>query len=137
MSFDSSSDALDSASDDTLDSPSLAVLGWDDSRAAELASLSSARGIELTPARVARVDRGALTVFTGSASTRVRPSGRLFEEDPGPGEPVGTPAVGDWVGLDGGWARRPRRGRRPSSAIDFRTVEQQSPDCRAGRRRER
>jgi len=101
MSFDSSSDALDSASDDSLDSPSLAVLGWDDSRAAELASLSSARGIELTPARVARVDRGALTVFTGSASTRVRPSGRLFEEDPGPGEPVGTPAVGDWVGLDG------------------------------------
>jgi ribosome small subunit-dependent GTPase A len=100
MSFDSSSHALDSASDDTLDSPSLAVLGWDASRVAELASLSSARGIELTPARVARVDRGALTVLTGFASTRVRPSGRLFEHDPGPGEPVGTPAVGDWVALD-------------------------------------
>jgi ribosome small subunit-dependent GTPase A len=52
-------------------------------------------------ARVTRVDRGALTVLTGSASTRVRPSGRLFEHDSGPGEPVGTPAVGDWVALDG------------------------------------
>lgn len=100
MSFDSSSDAIDSASD-AHDSPSLAALGWDDSRAAELAALSSTRGIELTPARVARVDRGALTVLTGSASTRARPSGRLFEQESGPGEPVGTPAVGDWVALDG------------------------------------
>jgi ribosome small subunit-dependent GTPase A len=100
MSIDSSSDAFDSASD-PLDSPSLAVLGWDASRAAELASLSSTRGIELTAARVTRVDRGALTVLTGSASTRVRPSGRLFEHDSAPGEPVGTPAVGDWVALDG------------------------------------
>ncbi len=32
---------------------------------------------------------------------RVRPSGRLFEQDAGPGEPIGTPAVGDWVALDG------------------------------------
>ncbi|HWF41554.1 MAG TPA: GTPase RsgA, partial [Acidothermaceae bacterium] len=100
MSFDSPSDAVDSTTD-TFDSPSLTVLGWDDSRAAELASLSSTRGIELAPARVARVDRGALTVLTGSASTRVRPSGRLFEHESGPSEAVGTPAVGDWVALDG------------------------------------
>jgi ribosome small subunit-dependent GTPase A len=99
MPFDSSSDdAL--ASEDVLDSPSLAVLGWDASRDAELALLSSARGVELTPARVARVDRGALTVLTGSTSMRVRPSGRLFDLD-GVAEPFGTPAVGDWVALDG------------------------------------
>jgi ribosome small subunit-dependent GTPase A len=99
MSFDSSPDAVDSASG-ILDSPSLADLGWDASRVAELASLSSTRGIDLAPARVARVDRGALTVLNGSASLRVRPSGRLFEQDTGLGEPVGTPAVGDWVALD-------------------------------------
>jgi ribosome small subunit-dependent GTPase A len=98
MPFDSSSDDASEG----VESPSLAVLGWDDSRATELAALSSIRGLELTPARVARVDRGALTVLTGSTSTRVRPSGRLFEPDPTePGEPVGTPAVGDWVALDG------------------------------------
>ena len=50
---------------DALDSLSLATLGWDTPRAAELAALSSARGAELIPARVARVDRGALTVLTG------------------------------------------------------------------------
>ena len=92
-----------SSPDGARDSAPLAVLGWDASRVAELALLSSARGIELTPARVARVDRGALTVLTGSAPVRVRPSGRLFELDTGGigTEPVGTPAVGDWVALDG------------------------------------
>ena len=92
--------SFDSSSEDTLDSPSLAVLGWDASRAAELASLSLTRGISLAPARVARVDRGALTVLTGSASMRVRPSGRLFDLD-GVAELFGTPAVGDWVAFDG------------------------------------
>jgi ribosome small subunit-dependent GTPase A len=101
MPFDSSSNDASGTDDGVIDSPSLAVLGWDDSRADELAALSSIRGVELAPARVARVDRGALTVLTGAASTRVRPSGRLFEQEPGPGEPVGTPAVGDWVALDG------------------------------------
>jgi ribosome small subunit-dependent GTPase A len=90
----------DSASDDAFDSPSLAVLGWDASRVTELASMSLTRGVELTPGRVARVDRGALTVLTGSEPVRVRPSGRLFDLD-GVTEPFGTPAVGDWVALDG------------------------------------
>ena len=85
---------------DPSESPSLAVLGWDALRVSELASLSAAHGVELTPARVARVDRGALTVLTGSASMRVRPSSRLFELDAA-SEPIGTPAVGDWVALDG------------------------------------
>jgi ribosome small subunit-dependent GTPase A len=93
--------SFNSVSPDAFDSPSLAVLGWDAARDAELASVSSIRGVELAPGRVARVDRGALTVFTGAAAIRVRPSGRLFELDTGPGEPVGTPAVGDWVALDG------------------------------------
>jgi ribosome small subunit-dependent GTPase A len=104
MPFDSASDdAHVPASDDASDSPSLAILGWDASRVAELAELSSATGVDLVPARVARVDRGALTVLTGFAQMRVRPSGRLFELDSaGLGEePVGTPAVGDWVALDG------------------------------------
>jgi ribosome biogenesis GTPase len=92
--------SFDPASNDALDSPSLAVLGWDALRVAELASLSSTRGVELTPGRVARVDRGALTVLTGSEPMRVRPSGRLFDLDT-VAEPFGTPAVGDWVALDG------------------------------------
>jgi ribosome small subunit-dependent GTPase A len=89
-----------SASDDSF--PSLEVLGWDASRMAELASLSLARGVELTPGRVSRVDRSALTVLTGSAPSRVRPSGRLFDVGSTDlAELVGTPAVGDWVALDG------------------------------------
>ena len=126
MSFDSSSDPFSSASDDTLASPSLALLGWDASRAEEVAALSSARGIELTPARVARVDRGVLTVLTGSAAMRVRPSGRLFEQDASPGEPVGTPAVGDWVALDGtvAIAVLPRRSTFERSSSNRQTVSQ-------------
>jgi ribosome small subunit-dependent GTPase A len=100
MPSNSSSDAVHPSSGDAFDSPSLAVLGWDDSRIAELALLSATRGIELAPARVARVDRGTLTVLTGSAPMRVRPSGRLFDLE-GVAEPFGTPAVGDWVALDG------------------------------------
>jgi ribosome small subunit-dependent GTPase A len=128
MSFDSASDdAFVAASDDAFDSPSLAVLGWDASRVAELASLSSACGVKLTPARVARVDRGALTVLTGSAPMRVRPSGRLFDFDAnGAGEPVGTPAVGDWVALDGtvAVAVLTRRSTFERSSSDRATVAQ-------------
>ena len=110
---------------DPSDSPSLAVLGWDASRVAELAALSSAHGVELTPARVARVDRGALTVLTGSASVRVRPSGRLFELDAA-SEPIGTPAVGDWVALDGtvAVAVLSRRSTFERSSSDRATVAQ-------------
>lgn len=98
MPFDSTSSDANVASEP----PSLAALGWDDSRAAELAALSSARGISLVAGRVARVDRGALTVLTGAAPMRVRPSGRLFDLDPTGlfTEPIGTPAVGDWVAVD-------------------------------------
>jgi ribosome biogenesis GTPase / thiamine phosphate phosphatase len=116
---------FDSASNDAF--PSLAVLGWDASRVGELAELSSTRGVELTPGRVARVDRGALTVLTGSAPLRVRPSGRLFGLDStGPGEPIGTPAVGDWVALDGAVAVAvlSRRSTFERSSSDRATVAQ-------------
>src|SRR5450755_367456 len=81
-------------------------LGWDDARAAELSSLELVHGHPLTAARVSRVDRGALSVLTADGADRVRMSGRLFhtEQHGQPehhGEPVGTPAVGDWVALDG------------------------------------
>jgi ribosome small subunit-dependent GTPase A len=78
-------------------------LGWDDARAAELALLESTHGQPLMAARVSRVDRGALSVLTAHGSDRLRMSGRLFKPDrPGQvGEPVGTPAVGDWVAVDG------------------------------------
>lgn len=64
----------------------LALLGWDDARAAQLPA-----GTE--PARVARVDRGLLTVWTAAEERRVHPSPAVWE---------GTgPAVGDWVALRG------------------------------------
>jgi ribosome small subunit-dependent GTPase A len=75
-------------------------LGWDDARAAELGSLEVAHGHALTAARVSRVDRGALSVLTADGADRVRMSGRLFRPEPD-GEPIGTPAVGDWVALEG------------------------------------
>jgi ribosome biogenesis GTPase / thiamine phosphate phosphatase len=83
----------------------LATLGWDDDRAAELRTLQSAHGGALSPARVSRVDRAALTVLGRHGAMRARPSGQLFHHTGGIGsvysEPVGTPAVGDWVALDG------------------------------------
>jgi ribosome biogenesis GTPase len=105
--------SFDAASDDAAFSPTLNVLGWDADRAAELAALEAAHARPLAAARVSRVDRGALTVVNEVGALRVRPSGKLFEFEPtrpasgadGPldlvGEPVGTPAVGDWVALDG------------------------------------
>lgn len=83
-----------------MSSSTMNNLGWDDARAAELASLESAHSEALTAARVSRVDRGALSVLTAHGTDRVRMSGRLFQ----PGdldEPIGTPAVGDWVAIDG------------------------------------
>jgi ribosome biogenesis GTPase len=79
------------------------TLGWDDARAAELESVQAAQGRTLTAARVSRVDRGALSVLAEHGAERVRMSGRLFQPDD-TGEPNGTPAVGDWVTLDGSTA---------------------------------
>jgi ribosome biogenesis GTPase len=82
------------------------TLGWDDARAAELETVQAGQGRAVTAARVSRVDRGALSVLTAHGANRVRMSGRLFQPDGADraGEPSGTPAVGDWVALDGSTA---------------------------------
>ena len=83
-----------------MSATNMSNLGWDDARAAELALLESAHGQPLAAARVSRVDRGALSVLAASGTERLRMSGRLFQ----PGdhdEAIGTPAVGDWVAVDG------------------------------------
>jgi ribosome biogenesis GTPase len=67
----------------------LSALGWTPDRAAELAD--GAR-----PARVARVDRGRLTVLGEDGEARAYPAGALHDESG-----LGAPAVGDWVALRG------------------------------------
>src|SRR5919107_5301359 len=51
---------------------------------------------ETEPARVARVDRGRLTVLTAGGERRVHPAAGLYDPDG-----VAAPAVGDWVALRG------------------------------------
>src|SRR4051794_4139854 len=70
----------------------LSPLGWTPDRAAQLPAGTEA-------ARVARIDRGLLTVLAGDGQRRVPPAAALFDEA---GE--GSPAVGDWVALRGGLA---------------------------------
>jgi ribosome small subunit-dependent GTPase A len=88
----------------------LHTLGFDDARARELDALVSTFGRSLIPARVSRVDRGALTVLTegspaagaGAASTRVRLGGSFFHAGRNnSADELGMPAVGDWVAIDG------------------------------------
>lgn len=81
-------------------SSTLSFLGWDDARATEFAAVQAASATALRPARVARVDRAAITVITADGHERVRLSGRLFHADDTPAI-TGTPAVGDWVAIDG------------------------------------
>jgi ribosome biogenesis GTPase len=72
----------------------LVRLGWDDGRAAELTELQSRRGCDLTPGRVARVDRDAVTVLTRAGRLRAGSAGALRRA-------ATAVAVGDWVALDG------------------------------------
>jgi ribosome small subunit-dependent GTPase A len=51
---------------------------------------------ETVPARVARVDRGLLTVLTADGERRVRPASAL--RDP---SGLGAPVVGDWIAVRG------------------------------------
>ena len=50
----------------------------------------------LTPARVARSDRGGALVLTATGVSRAKPSVRLLKAAGGPGD---LPAVGDWVAV--------------------------------------
>ena len=67
----------------------LSLLGWTPGRAAQLPQGTA-------PGRVARVDRGLLTVLTADGERRVHPAATLFDEDG-----RASPAVGDWVALRG------------------------------------
>ncbi len=67
----------------------LSALGWTPDRAADLPAGTA-------PARVARVDRGRLSVVGAQGETRVHPGSTLYDESG-----LGAPAVGDWVALRG------------------------------------
>jgi ribosome small subunit-dependent GTPase A len=67
----------------------LSSLGWTPDREAQLPAGTEA-------ARVARVDRGLLTVLTADGERRVHPASALHDE-----AGVESPAVGDWVALRG------------------------------------
>src|SRR4051795_7091557 len=67
----------------------LSLLGWTPDRGSELPAGTAA-------ARVARVDRGLLTVLAADGERRVHPASALHDESG-----VESPAVGDWVALRG------------------------------------
>src|SRR3954468_15312052 len=67
----------------------LSPLGWTPDREPELPPGTAA-------ARVARIDRGLLTVLAAAAGRRVHPASSLHDESG-----AGSPAVGDWVALRG------------------------------------
>ncbi|MFF3441315.1 ribosome small subunit-dependent GTPase A [Streptosporangium sp. NPDC002721] len=71
-------------------SSALTALGWNDSFAAELP-------VDLTPARVSRVDRGVAEVLTASGHLRADYGARVRRD--AAADPVALPCVGDWVGL--------------------------------------
>ncbi len=98
----------------------LLVLGWDDGRADELHALQALHSTcELTPARVARVDRDVVTALTADGTRRASASGRLFHA----GESI---TVGDWVALDGDLvvARMTRRSAFERGAASGESVAQ-------------
>jgi ribosome biogenesis GTPase len=67
----------------------LSRFGWSAARAAEPPA-------GCRPGRVARVDRGRLTVLTSTGEHRVHPAAALHDDGG-----LGAPAVGDWVALRG------------------------------------
>src|SRR3954469_14514634 len=67
----------------------LSTLGWTGSRAAAVPQ-------GCIPARVSRVDRGRLTVFTADGENRVHPGAALYDDSG-----LSGPAVGDWVAVRG------------------------------------
>lgn len=72
------------------DSSSLFSLGWNNSLAAELPD-------GLTPARVARVDRGAAEVLRASGRLQVHYGAQVRRT--AAADPVALPCVGDWAAL--------------------------------------
>ncbi|NHC13932.1 ribosome small subunit-dependent GTPase A [Motilibacter deserti] len=86
----------------------LTALGWDASLAAAYASACSSLrggssapdGVQLAPARVARVDRGASEVLTAQGPLRVEHAAAVLEA--GRIDPTTAPCVGDWAVVRGG-----------------------------------
>lgn len=73
---------------------SLASLGWDAEFRKSYAPYDRPGN---TPGRVARVDRGVCTVFTGAGTVRASLAGRMLQlvaQDP-----LAMPSVGDWVAV--------------------------------------
>lgn len=68
----------------------LSLLGWTESRSAELPVLT-------VPARVARVDRGAAEVIASDGQHHVKYGARVRRASAD--DPVALPCVGDWVAL--------------------------------------
>ncbi|MFI6708237.1 ribosome small subunit-dependent GTPase A [Nonomuraea sp. NPDC050478] len=80
----------------------LSLLGWTDSRAAELPS-------DTVPGRVSRVDRGAAEVVTSAGRHHARYGARVRRASAA--DPVALPCVGDWAAL------------KPLPAGDYELVE--------------
>jgi len=68
----------------------LSLLGWTESRAAELPD-------DTVPARVSRIDRGAAEVIAADGQHHVRFGARVRRASAG--DPVALPCVGDWAAL--------------------------------------
>jgi len=105
------------AAEDTM-----ALLGFDAERAADLAALGRP---DLEPARVGAVHRGGVDLLAASGPLRGRVPGRLRHAA---ATPADLPAVGDWVAVDPGSgeiaAVLPRRGGIARRAADGRPVAQ-------------
>jgi ribosome biogenesis GTPase len=85
----------------------LASLGWDAALASAYAGLAAGHAgyawLDQRPARVARVDRGACTVFAADGVTRASLGGGLLAACGR--DPSAAPCAGDWV-LVGTWPDR-------------------------------
>ncbi|MER8188071.1 ribosome small subunit-dependent GTPase A [Kitasatospora sp. NPDC094015] len=75
----------------------LAGLGWTDDRAAEFAPLAEAG---LTPARIARVDRGRCDVLLADPDTGELRTVRTDSRPVTGPDPVDGPCTGDWAAVD-------------------------------------
>jgi len=85
-------------SSSVTDAVPLTALGWDERLQARFDSLDLPDPDGLQPGRVARVDRGAMTVLIDRASLRAELSPPLRRLAAG-GEPEAIPAAGDWVAV--------------------------------------
>ncbi|MDH6129594.1 ribosome small subunit-dependent GTPase A [Kitasatospora sp. GP82] len=77
--------------------PLLSGFGWDEARAAEFTPLAEAG---LTPARIARVDRGQCDVVLVDPESGELRTVRADSRPVGDPDPVNCPCTGDWAAVD-------------------------------------